>query len=89
MRQRAGIIWSITAAVVVAIGIVARAIWWLAGRSPLIDPTNAEQVAAGQAVYRVHCASCHGVKLEGQPHWRDRLPNGRLPAPPHDASGDT
>jgi mono/diheme cytochrome c family protein len=37
----------------------------------------------------LHCAACHGVKLEGQPDWRRRLPNGRLPAPPHDESGHT
>jgi mono/diheme cytochrome c family protein len=29
------------------------------------------------------------VRLEGQPHWRERGPDGRLPAPPHDASGHT
>jgi hypothetical protein len=27
--------------------------------------------------------------LEGQPNWRERGPDGRLPAPPHDASGHT
>ena len=36
-----------------------------------------------------HCASCHGANLEGQPNWRIRMSNGRLPAPPHDASGHT
>jgi mono/diheme cytochrome c family protein len=54
-----------------------------------IDPRNAAQVARGRAVYDRHCASCHGAKLEGQPNWRERLPNGRLPAPPHDDSGHT
>jgi mono/diheme cytochrome c family protein len=43
----------------------------------------------GQKVYELHCAACHGAKLEGQPDWRARLPNGRMPAPPHDASGHT
>jgi mono/diheme cytochrome c family protein len=32
---------------------------------------------------------CHGAKLEGQPEWRKRMPNGRFPAPPHDESGHT
>jgi mono/diheme cytochrome c family protein len=27
--------------------------------------------------------------LEGQPNWQRRLPNGRLPAPPHDEGGHT
>ena len=47
------------------------------------------QTAGGAQVYAQHCASCHGAKLEGQPSWRHRLPNGRLPAPPHDESGHT
>lgn len=43
----------------------------------------------GERLYQKSCASCHGANLEGQPEWRSRLPNGRLPAPPHDASGHT
>ena len=54
-----------------------------------IDPTNVAQVEAGRRIYMEACASCHGVSLEGQPNLRKRLPNGRLPAPPHDASGHT
>ena len=46
-------------------------------------------LARGEQLYARHCASCHGASLEGQPNWRARLPNGRLPAPPHDASGHT
>ena len=47
------------------------------------------QLALGQKIYGQECASCHGLKLEGQPDWRTRLKNGRLPAPPHDDSGHT
>jgi mono/diheme cytochrome c family protein len=47
------------------------------------------QLASGQKVYAQHCAACHGARLEGQPNWRARLPNGRMPAPPHDDSGHT
>ncbi len=54
-----------------------------------IDPADKAQVAAGRQIYDRHCSACHGVNLEGQPNWRQRLPNGRLPAPPHDASGHT
>jgi mono/diheme cytochrome c family protein len=53
------------------------------------DPSNARQVASGKAVYDQSCAACHGVNLEGQPEWRSRFPNGRMPAPPHDDSGHT
>jgi mono/diheme cytochrome c family protein len=53
------------------------------------DPRDAATVALGAKVYARTCALCHGARLEGQPNWRARLPNGRLPAPPHDASGHT
>lgn len=53
------------------------------------DPENADLVARGQVVYADHCASCHGRNLEGQANWRERKPDGRLPAPPHDDSGHT
>ena len=43
----------------------------------------------GRALYLERCASCHGVNLEGQPDWMVRKPDGKLPAPPHDASGHT
>jgi mono/diheme cytochrome c family protein len=46
-------------------------------------------LAAGQSVYQAHCAACHGARLEGQPRWRERDAQGRMPAPPHDASGHT
>jgi len=53
------------------------------------DPSHAEQVRAGQAVYAKHCAVCHGANLEGQPNWKQHLPTGGLPAPPHDDTGHT
>ena len=53
------------------------------------SPPGAEVTAAGRAVYEAQCAACHGAELEGQPDWRSPLPSGRLPAPPHDASGHT
>ena len=43
----------------------------------------------GRAIYQAQCAACHGARLEGQPNWRERDVAGRLPAPPHDASGHT
>ncbi len=46
-------------------------------------------VALGREVYANNCASCHGENLEGQPDWRRRQPDGRLPAPPHDDTGHT
>tara|TARA_R110002072_G_scaffold58955_3_gene149883 strand:+ start:898 stop:1401 length:504 start_codon:yes stop_codon:yes gene_type:complete len=53
------------------------------------DASDRVLVADGKQVYATACASCHGVNLEGQPNWRSRLPDGRLPAPPHDETGHT
>ena len=50
---------------------------------------NAETLQLGKELYAETCSSCHGANLEGQPDWKRRLDNGRMPAPPHDASGHT
>ena len=54
-----------------------------------LRPDDAAVTALGQRVYVAQCAACHGAQLQGQPNWRERGPDGRLPAPPHDASGHT
>jgi mono/diheme cytochrome c family protein len=71
--------------------IVAAAAWYaIDGRTDTsVEPGDAGQIAAGARVYGQSCASCHGKALEGQPNWRQRTPDGRLPAPPHDATGHT
>ena len=55
----------------------------------LADPNDAAKVALGAKLYARDCAVCHGAKLEGQANWRERLPNGRMPAPPHNEEGHT
>ena len=65
----------------VGIAVAAFSLW------PHAAPAG--DTAAGKLVYDRHCGSCHGANLEGQPNWQKRLPNGRLPAPPHDATGHT
>lgn len=75
--------------VVAAVIAVVGGWWWLQRDWREIRPTDHAQVTLGEAVYRQRCANCHGADLEGQPNWRIRMPNGRLPAPPHDASGHT
>ena len=60
-----------------------------AGRDTTLRPDDARVLARGRQVYETQCATCHGARLEGQPNWRERGPDGRLPAPPHDASGHT
>ena len=59
------------------------------GRELRIDASDSQRVERGRQLYAQACAACHGAKMEGQPNWRDRLSSGRLPDPPHDASGPT
>ncbi len=52
--------------------------------------TSVEQVVAvGQAIYVKQCARCHGDDLQGQPNFRQRLPNGKMPASALDETGHT
>ncbi|MCC8430564.1 cytochrome c [Reyranella aquatilis] len=83
--------WRGLGVVAALLGIVftASALVLLRERPVRIDPGDPNQVALGKRLYATACASCHGVSLEGQPDWQRRLPSGRLPAPPHDASGHT
>jgi mono/diheme cytochrome c family protein len=55
----------------------------------LLRPEDPQVTARGATIYQARCALCHGARLEGQPNWRIRDAAGRLPAPPHDASGHT
>ena len=79
------------ALIAVATGSLGIGLWtvWGPSRQSVADPENQHQIACGEAVYKKHCASCHGAKLEGQPKWRVRKTDGRLPAPPHDEDGHT
>ena len=54
-----------------------------------LRPDDTAVLVQGKRVYDAQCAACHGARLEGQPNWRERDASGRLPAPPHDASGHT
>jgi mono/diheme cytochrome c family protein len=70
--------------------VTAAAVWfWRSANDEMASPTEAGQIALGRQLYAENCASCHGGNLEGQPDWKTPGPNGRLPAPPHDASGHT
>lgn len=66
--------------------------WWRGGEegaAVVLLPDDSALVADGRKLYDQACASCHGAMLEGQPNWRQRKADGRLPAPPHDPSGHT
>ncbi len=53
------------------------------------DPENKQQVSRGTLVYNKFCSLCHGADLKGDPNWRIRKDNGKLPPPPHDETGHT
>ncbi|MEZ5644637.1 MAG: cytochrome c [Burkholderiaceae bacterium] len=55
----------------------------------LLRTDDPQLLARGQSIYMAQCASCHGEDRQGQPNWRMRRPDGRLPAPPHDETGHT
>jgi mono/diheme cytochrome c family protein len=87
-------------AVLAVAALVGASAWWALAAGPdapapapapgampaLAAPVD---LARGEALYAEYCAACHGADLEGQPDWRSPGPDGRLPAPPHDATGHT
>jgi len=75
-----------------AAALVLAAFGWFAAHPPepeRADAGDIQLVALGERVYGQQCAGCHGPKLEGEPDWQTRRPDGTLPAPPHDATGHT
>lgn len=76
-------------AVALAAAAGLHAVWDRGDQQSRADPNDAKQVAVGRQLYDAACASCHGRSLEGQANWQTRLPDGFLPAPPHDESGHT
>ncbi|MCR9089704.1 MAG: cytochrome c [Rhodobacteraceae bacterium] len=72
--------------------VTAVALLWLGlSITPPRTAGNADtpDLARGAEIYAEACAVCHGTALEGQPNWRSPGPDGRLLAPPHDATGHT
>ena len=63
--------------------------FFLATIPVLLTSASAFAASDGAMLYQQNCASCHGSNLEGQPNWKQRKPDGKLPAPPHDVSGHT
>ncbi|MEQ8355682.1 MAG: cytochrome c [Kiloniellaceae bacterium] len=85
--------WIVLGLVILTAGLAALAYGYNAlggfGAAAGLDPTDRDKVALGATIYAANCASCHGADLQGQPDWRRRRADGRLPAPPHDADGHT
>jgi mono/diheme cytochrome c family protein len=88
LPRRSPVLWPLLG-LVLALGLLLTGYRMMQQTAIRADPDNRAQVERGQEIYGQHCAVCHGKELEGQPDWRLRLANGRLPAPPHDGSGHT
>lgn len=43
---------------------------------------DATQIARGEKIFSINCASCHGDQAQGDPDWRSRDETGRFPPPP-------
>lgn len=55
--------------------------------STRLDVKDKNLIAQGKKTYALHCASCHGVNLEGQSNWSEKGPDGLYPSPPVDVTG--
>ncbi|WP_455221161.1 c-type cytochrome [Kaarinaea lacus] len=85
--SKAGKYWNIITIVVVSALVLTLLV--LIQHSSNDASDNQKLIEKGRTVYASHCASCHGIDLEGQPDWKNRNERGRLPAPPHDETGHT
>lgn len=93
MERAVQLRWAVAGLALVAVTAAALVGWQTpapTGTGPgLLRPDDAAVLQRGEQLYRSLCASCHGANLEGQANWRERGPDGRLPAPPHDENGHT
>ena len=53
---------------------------------PTFTPTD---IALGEKVYAINCASCHGETLAGEADWKQQNDDGSFRSPPHSADGHT
>lgn len=82
------LIFGVVGAVIIGAAAILYSV--IRGSGPaFIDPADQSLVMQGKAIYANNCAACHGESLQGQPNWRERMLNGKLPAPPHDKTGHT
>lgn len=89
MARPVRLTWLAVLAGAVAVG--AGGVWMTLApdERPATVAEPARDIGRGERLYAENCASCHGAELEGQPDWQSPGPDGRFPAPPHDATGHT
>ena len=79
-----------SAVLIIMVAAISITVWLNSGSVDLsLDANDGELVELGKKIYLSQCASCHGENLEGQPDWRVRKEDDKLPAPPHDETGHT
>lgn len=75
---------------IVGVGALSYTSWYFLNPIKLtLNANSSDLIGEGKSIYSSQCASCHGIDLEGQPNWRVRNKDGKLPAPPHDETGHT
>lgn len=79
----------IAAGLVAVFALLAVLLLWKDGEEGRLPSVDREALLLGQRIYGSTCAACHGANLEGQADWQSPDAEGRMPAPPHDASGHT
>ena len=90
VRQCTALLWARAGLSCLVAASAAAAVFLTFGNrsgTALLQPDDPRLVGRGEAVYRQHCASCHGRDLQGQPDWQSPDREGYLPAPPHDETG--
>ena len=74
-----------------AVALLAGGLWLSNLDSP--DPNarwyDERQVAAGEPLYRQHCAVCHGRRAVGTANWRRKGAGGAYPPPPLNGTAHT
>ena len=90
MDQGSGIryvVWIVAVAVSVGLAVAVSSL--MDARPAIPVQPQIVDIKAGETLYTNNCASCHGVRLEGQKDWRKKGADGGFPASPHDETGHT
>lgn len=79
---------------IIAITVLPMVLWVIQAADSSVHAEKADltrnlNIIRGKVVSDKFCSLCHGKNLEGQPNWRQRKDDGKLPAPPLNGTGHT